>query len=137
MKIYFKKLLSGLIPCYDSDKQNYNKLKIDEVYEFDVKHPRNYEFHKKYFALLNLVYANQQKWTDFDGFRAYVVIKSGYSKKYITDKGLLVLPDSISFGNMDAFKFQEMYNSTINFLIREFLPKTTKAEIEEQIIHFF
>jgi hypothetical protein len=45
--------MSGLVPINDVSYDEKKKLKIGQVYEVIIKLVRNYEFHKKYFALIN------------------------------------------------------------------------------------
>ena len=51
--IYMVKQLNGsFLPAHDSDLDLAKQIKVGEVYRFQFSKPRNYEFHKKYFALL-------------------------------------------------------------------------------------
>jgi len=50
MRIFCKNLLEGLIPLYNSDLEEKKKLKLDEIYEVEIKVARNYQFHKKFMA---------------------------------------------------------------------------------------
>ena len=54
MKLLLKNTASGLVPIYDDDFDEKKKLKIGQVYEVSIKLVRNYEFHKKYFALIRI-----------------------------------------------------------------------------------
>ena len=45
--------MSGLVPINDASYDEKKKLKIGQVYEVTIKLVRNYDFHKKYFALIN------------------------------------------------------------------------------------
>ncbi len=69
-EVYLIKNLNGLfMPAYDSDKEICNKIKVGEAVKVKFSKPRNYEFHKKYFALLNLAYSNYETDMSFDEFR--------------------------------------------------------------------
>lgn len=52
MKLYLLNTREGLKPMYDEDYDEKKKLKIGEVYEAEIRQPRNLRFHRKYFALL-------------------------------------------------------------------------------------
>ena len=41
-------------PLYSSDQEALGKLKQNTQYKFEVKQERNYMFHKKFMALMNL-----------------------------------------------------------------------------------
>jgi hypothetical protein len=116
MKIYVKKTLTGLIPVYNSDHEALKecKLKIGEEYEVEIKKKRNYKFHKKYFALVNLCFENQSVFEDINDLRYYLTMKSGYVKKVNTGTGEMFIPKSISFSSMDEIEFTDLYQKTIN-----------------------
>lgn len=54
MIIYLTKTASGLKPEYSADYEEFKKLKIGQVYKCDIKKERNYEFHKKFMALIGI-----------------------------------------------------------------------------------
>ena len=58
MKIYCRVTDLGLVPMYDSDYEEKKRLKVGDTVLCDIKKPRNYEFHKKFFALVRLTYEN-------------------------------------------------------------------------------
>ncbi|GHT56798.1 hypothetical protein AGMMS49982_23820 [Bacteroidia bacterium] len=51
----------GLIPCYDADYDEKKELKIGETFKAKITLARNYEFHKKYFALINCAWEYQNE----------------------------------------------------------------------------
>lgn len=119
MKILVKKQFGKLIPCYNSDAEalKKSKLKEGEIYEVEIKKKRNYEFHKKYFALLNLCYDNQKQYELFDDLRDYLTVKSGYVRKVVHKNGYEEYkPISISFSSMDETEFNELYQKTITVI---------------------
>lgn len=137
MKIFCKNTLSGLIPLYDSDFEDKKKLKMNEVYSVEIKRPRNYEFLKKYFALLNLAFQNQDTFTNFENFRAEVIKYSGYYTEYLTLKGEVEYrAKSISFAKMSKSEFESLYSASLTVILTYVLQHNTKEEIEQELINF-
>ena len=58
MDIYCRVTEQGLVPMYDSDLEEKRRLKIGDTVLCKISRPRNYEFHKKFFALVRLTYEN-------------------------------------------------------------------------------
>jgi len=57
MKITLIKQLNNTFKiAYDSDYETTKKIKVGEPYEFEFKNVRNLKFHKKFFALMNMVF---------------------------------------------------------------------------------
>ena len=128
-----------LQPEYRSDFDTIAKLKDNVVYKWSVKQERNYEFHKKFFALLNLAHQNlndedEQRYKNFDHFRAVLIMKAGFYEAIETDKGTIYLPNSISFSSMDETKFNEVYNRVCDQVC--LMIDATKESIEKEILNF-
>jgi len=116
MKFFVKKTISGLIPSTrtDFDILQECKLKLGEYYEVEIKKKRNYEFHKKFFALISIVFENQETFEFIDDLREYLTIKSGYYRKVVMPNGYeQIKPKSISFANMDQLEFNDLYDKFI------------------------
>jgi hypothetical protein len=137
MKIYLKNTLSGLIPLYDSDHEEKKKLKLNEVYRADIVRPRNINFHKKYFALLNMTFQNQELFDCPENMRKEIIKYAGYYKEYITLKGEKEYRSkSISFAKMSQDEFEELYKSSMTVILKYILNESTKEELESEIINF-
>ena len=134
MKLLLQNTLHGLIPLYNSDYEEKKKLKLGEIYEADIKHPRNYEFLKKFMALINVGVSNSKMDLPFDVYRKIMVMRAGYFIAYQTDKGTHYEPESISFASMNETKFQEVYSRVLDKIIADLGCST--EEIERQLINF-
>jgi len=134
MKILCKNTLSGLVPIYSSDHDERKKLKIGQEYECDIKNPRNYQFHKKFFALINLGHNVTDLELPFDVYRKLMIMRAGYFKVYQTDQGVLYEADSISFGSKSEDEFQEVYSRVLDQIIKDI--GMTSEEIEKEIANF-
>ena len=74
MKIDLVCTANGFIVASDEDYDKKRKLKIGKVYSVDIKQHRNYELHKKYFALINCAWeylseGKQNHFGNVDNFR--------------------------------------------------------------------
>lgn len=136
MKITLIRTLSGFTPAYASDNEQAKKIKIGEAIEADIKRPRNYQFHKKFFALLNIGWENTPEIDmPFETYRRWVVMRAGFYKVYETKKGKLFEAESISFTNMDDDTFADVYSRVLDVIIRD--TQANKEMIEEMLIDFF
>lgn len=134
MEMLLQNTLSGLVPLYPSDYLEKCKLKLGEIYEADIKHPRNYEFLKKFMALINVGCENSRLNMPFDTYRKYMTIKAGYFNAYQTPKGIYYEAMSLSFASMDEGTFQEVYSRVLDKIIEDI--GCTSAEIEKMLISF-
>lgn len=131
MEIYLKKHRGSLVPSLPEDEDKLTKWKFGEVLKVTITKPRNSQFHRKFFALINVAFYNQEKYTNIEDFLTEIKLKIGHYQEHITTKGVVVyMPKSISFANVDEMTFQIIYDKTVRVIINDFMP-TTPAELEK------
>jgi hypothetical protein len=144
MDIFLVNTTSGFIPAYDSDYDNKKKLKIGDIYKASIKKPRNYEFHKKYFALINCAwhYLTEKECIFFkeniESFRKTIEIQAGHFDLIysIKRKEWVEEPKSVAFDKMDEFEFKELYDSVKDVLFLLFFKNVTRTEFEKNLKNF-
>ena len=145
MKIYLTKTQAGFVPADPDTETWYRKRKFGEVVEGNYTAIHNYEFFKKYFALLRIGFDN---WTpakinskygipakNFERFRKDVAILCGFYEIVIRLDGT-AKPEalSISFAKMEEEEFQKLYSQTIDvFLERIYDKNMTAEELDETV----
>ena len=135
MELYLTKRTDGLFsPSYSSDYEAAKKIKPGDTVKAQIKKPRNVEFHRKFFALLNMAFENQETFNNFEHFRAFMTMKAGYYQRIPTDKGEMYLPDSISFAKMDQVEFEELYGAMID-TVGKFLD-ISREDIMQNLVDF-
>lgn len=136
--------MSGLMPATDVDAEKKQKLKYGQAYQFEVKQIRNYEFHKKYFALIETAWQmlNEKQEAFFgknkETFRKTLQVTAGYADKVFNFnlKEWVDVPKSISFSSMDELEFQELYNAVLDVILQSVLKSITKEEFEKHLLNF-
>ena len=134
MVIKMRKTKQGLTPLYNSGYDNYQKLKIGWEGEVTFVQKRNYLFHKKYYALINMAFQNQDSFNNVTHYRKYLTCKAGFYTAYETDKGTFIEADSISFASMDELEFSDLYSKMIDVIIQEI--GVTSEKITANLVEF-
>jgi len=137
MKVYLVKQLSGQFKLADgTDYEKAKKIKLNEIYECEIKQPRNLKFHRKFFALLTMVFENQEQYTNMEHLRKDLIIAAGhYDLRYNFDGLEICEAKSISFAKMTEDEFGELYNSVIDVIVKYF--HFDREEILQNIEQFF
>lgn len=137
MKFFaFKKLNGTLVPCHNSDWEAAKKLKPNKEYQVEVKQPRNLKFHRKFFALVNMVFENQERYNNVDRLRKDLTIEAGYYETWIDLQGVeQTEAKSISFSSMDEDEFSELYNRIIDVIVQYF--HFNKQDILDNIEQYY
>ena len=137
MKIQVKKVNGGLFPADNSDYEVFKRMPENEKFEIDFTKGRNYEFHKKFMALCNLAFSNQDIFTVFNRCRYFIIKEAGYYYEEVNPitGEVTRIAESISFGNMDELEFQKLYTDAKEF-IKMWLSIDNEM-ITEEIEQFF
>lgn len=151
MEILLKKVANALHPIDDEGAQWLFQCKNGDVFKAKISKPRNIQFHRKYFALLDHAYESwEPEYPDgFNGeditknketFRKNIQILAGYGYPVINLRNeVRYESNSISFGSMSAEDFEKLYNSVLNMILKHVLTKYTKDDLEgvvEEILRF-
>lgn len=122
--------------AYDSDYDKMKKIKVGDFLECEIRKPRNYQFHKKFFALLNMIYQNQDLYNNIDHLRNDLTIEAGYYTLRDNLKGEQVYEaNSISFSKMNEETFGEYYNKCLDVIVKYF--NFDKQSIIDNVEQYF
>jgi hypothetical protein len=113
-------------PANDADVEACSKIKNGAYVLANIKQPRNPQFHRKFFALLNFAF---EYWEpdeehmgiktekNFDRFRKDVLIIAGFRKVVVSIRNeARYEAESISFAKMDETRFNEVYRAVFRVL---------------------
>ena len=142
--ILVKKKNGEWSPASPESADESKRKKVGSYVEAKSKSTRSVKFHRKYFALLNLMFENWQQpelehkgetiKPSFDRFRKDVAILSGWYNTVVNIDGELRLePKSISFGNMSEDKFSELYSRTIDLALERIMPGSDYDRINAEV----
>jgi len=123
--------------AYDSDYELAKKIKPNEVYEYEFKKTRNIKFHRKFFALVNLCFSNQETFNNIEHLRKELIICAGhYELIFDLESGTQKKEAlSISFASMDETAFNTLYNDVLNVICEKFL--FDKEDILNNVAQYF
>lgn len=114
--------------------ESFEKLKDDE-YKVNVTLQRNYKFHKKFMALINMAYHNQEATQVFEHFRKWMIIEAGYYDIVTYPNGTSRKEaKSISFANMDESEFEKLYSDMVQVVIM--VIKADEETIMNELLNF-
>jgi len=135
VKIHFRKVSGVLVPLYDQDVLAFQKIAGGDVVYKDFKKIRNPYFHRKGFALLNLIFENQDQFDDFEEFRRWMKVKCGVYKEYIINGRAIIEVGSMSFAKMDDYEFGQVYSRIINVALKYCVPRTWSYEEADRLVN--
>lgn len=143
MDIYCRVTDIGLIPMYDSDLDEKHRLRIGDNVLCTIKRPRNYEFHKKYFALLRLTVANlphliqqqMQIFTEEDLLDCLKIDLGLFTTRWHGGRQI-VKTGSISFAKMDNTEFEKFFSRSVDAILRIYFRGTDRQALIEEVENY-
>lgn len=152
---FFRKVSSTtLVAASDHDAELLKHIKLGDPTRMTFVRVRNYEFHKKFFALLDLAFdywepvpsllPGQEGWEiekNKDAFRKDLIIMAGFSNIYFRLDGTArVEAKSIAFPNMSEDTFEDLFTKVIDVIIKHVMTTYTdemlRASVIEQVEAF-
>lgn len=128
-----KNIGGKLEPVDEAGQEAMTKIKEGAVVQVEVKKPRNVYFHRKFFAMLNLIFQNQDAYKSVDALLAVCKLGIGHVDVIQTRQGEVRLPKSISFAAMDNTEFSDFYDRAVNWMLEEVIPGLRRQDLDEEI----
>jgi hypothetical protein len=138
--------INGFKPLGSDDLDLMKKIPIGSLLECEFTKKRHPQFHRKFFALLNLGYEywqpEPQEWKGFEAqknfkvFREQVTILAGfYEVTFNLDGSVKVKAKSISFANMEDVEFQQVYSKVLDVIWNKVLSTVfnSKSELDNAV----
>ena len=146
-EIILRKLHHSLVPADRVNLQLMEGLKMNREYKVVISSPRNLQFHKKLFSLLNYAFSNWEHEPvffrdaivedNFDVFRENVIIMAGYGYPVVNLKGeVRYRAKSISFGSMKEEEFEQLYSAVIDAILKNVLDNHSKQELINGVLSY-
>ena len=147
MEIYCRKLNGVLVPDSPTDIEKLSKFKTGTPVRLTLTRPRNYDFFKKWWALIGFAYEvwepephNLVGEKNIDRFRQDITILAGYYEQHIRiDGSTRVVAKSLSFASMSEEEFEDLYQKTIDVILQHVLVNYSPEELTsvmDQVLEF-
>ena len=118
-RLYLKRTLSAFVPADAASEETCRKYKVGEVYRADIVKPRSYKHHRQCMALLQLTFANQDRYSNFTMFRKAVALEAGHVNEIIRLDGEITLePGSLSYDALDEVEFTRVFGAMMTICCR-------------------
>lgn len=143
-KVLLLRTPNGFAPADDEAIEKVRRFKTGSLVQLDLHEFRNYEFHKKFFAMLNMGFEHWEPpeseynglpaQKNFNRFRKDVTIAAGFYDVVINLRGeTRVEAKSISFANMSEDEFGSLYNAAADVLLQRILRNYTKGDLDHVV----
>jgi hypothetical protein len=128
------KRLGALRPADDASEEFLNGLPPGELIKVKISRSRNLQQHRKFYALLQIVFQNQSIYPTIDALLAVIKITLGHCDIVkLPDGQMAPVVKSISFASMPQDDFNRFYSQTVDLVLQHFLAGIERTELEREI----
>lgn len=109
-------------------------IAMGDVVRCKITKPRNIQQHRLFFALMHLVFENQDRYDQFPHFMVAVKVALGHCDTVILKTGeTAFIPRSISFAKMDQTEFNDFFDRTLDLVVKHWLPTVTSEQLRQEV----
>ncbi len=123
MKFLAKKVIGPRLQPVDDIGLEALRNTKGETFMVEIKMPRNIGHHRKYFALLSIILANQERYKTVKHLDRAMRLTCGVVELTDLPSGKInTSPGSLSFASMGQPEFNIFYDNAIDMVVKHFLP---------------
>ena len=133
--IYLVRTLSGFSPGDDHAVETMKRWPIGTRVKADCRIPRAARTHKRYWALVKLIYENTEQFRSADMVHQFLKIRAGHCTPIVSKRTgeVFLVPDSISYDTLDETEFQQVWRRIVDVVCEEILPGVDQDSLEYEI----
>lgn len=132
--LYMVRKLSSLVPSDRMSEELLRELPEGAVLKAVVTSPRNLKHHRKFMALMQVIFPHQTTYPTMDSLRKAIAVALGYGDTIkFPDGRIMLIPKSISFAKMDQTAFTEFYDRALELVQTKILPSVDSDDLEREV----
>lgn len=135
-KFLAQKQLGALRPIDQAGEDALKRFGNAEILQVEIRQPRNINHHRKFYALMNIVYENMdtERYPSLDDFVGAIKIAAGHRVRIELPNGDVgFMPRSISFAKMTQAEFNEFYARVVDLICRWFIPGLENEALRNEV----
>jgi hypothetical protein len=132
--MFVRKREGKLVPADHVSVAAIDKLSSTGILFVEVKLPRNLLWHRKMFALFNLLYENQSRFPTMDDLRAALLVYIGFCTEVtLKDGRTAFIPKSLSFAKLDQVGFEQLWSALVAAACEHIIPNMKDEDLRREI----
>jgi hypothetical protein len=133
MELFLRRTSGILVPMTAVDEGVLRKFPEGADIKAKLKRSRNAVNHRRFFAMLQFVLDNQDKYRNVEDLLVELKCKVGHYAEHITRTGQIVyVPKSIEFDTMGEDEFKDFKSKVVDVILSDLLKGATMEELDQQ-----
>jgi hypothetical protein len=130
------KHLNSLRPVDELGEAALRKIGHGEIFQVEIKRPRNIKHHRMFWVLMGLVHDNldHDLYPTVEDLVAAVKISAGLRTRIELPSGEVgFIPGSIAFHKMDQDEFSKFHDRVCDLIAKHFLPGVNTDDLRREV----
>ena len=136
MDLLFRKALGSLIPLDEAAEAALARIGAGDIVKVrGLVRPRNPDHHRLYWAMLNLVAGNTEKYEDAEQLHFLLKIDIGHWRPFVSDDGKVYYePKPTDFASMGQDEFSIYYDKCVEVICERVIPGMDSEELRAEVL---
>lgn len=126
----------SLVPTDAMGEEAIEKIKADDEVMVWIKRPRNPRHHRKFMAMVNLIFRHQSKYETMKQLLTAIKLRTGHYESYIVDSKPVVVAESISYEAMGQSEFETFYDRVLDIVVSKIIPGLRRSDLKQELEGF-
>lgn len=126
----------GLVAADDLALEVLQKIEANKDVLVWLKRSRNPAHHRKFMALVKLIFDNQTKYASREALLTAIKIGVGHCDFYQVGEKSAFVPRSLAFEAMDQTEFERFYDAVVQVVTSQIIPGLKPGELRRQLEEF-
>jgi hypothetical protein len=132
--VFLTRTLGGFRAANAIAVEALERIPAGQEIKAEITRPRNLRHHRKFFALLQVIFPHQQTYSTMRAFRAALTCAAGHCEVALLPDGRTILvPESISFGKLDQAAFEQFYERALDVVLTRILPGIDRDDVTREV----
>lgn len=133
-EVLLVKTRDGLKASDPISQESIDAIAIGKQVSATLRLARNVKHHRKFFAMLGVIYENQTRYPTSSHLLAVIKILTGHYDVFPVRGKETFFVKSINFAAMDQIEFESFYNHAVNIILQEIIPGLDKQDLENRVL---
>lgn len=133
--LLFRKALKSLVPLDEAAEAALARIGAGDIVRVKgLVRPRNPDHHRLYWAMLNIVSENTEKFEDAEQLHYVLKIATGHVRPFFSDKGIFYEPRPTNFASMGQDDFSSYYDKCVNVICDRVIPGMDSEALKAEVL---
>lgn len=134
-EVFLRKNLHSLEAIDEEGAAALRKLSHGDTVKVKITKPRNIKHHRLFWALVGIVFENQERYPSREALVAALKAATGHAELLPMPNGNMVyIPKSISFAAMDQTQFDKFFNDVCDVVCTKIIPNLKVEALKQEVM---